>query len=815
MGLWRASRLSLVTDFADLLPQDQPSVIELRRILARTRGLSNVFIVIEGQDPLRLRTFADQLLPALRAIGSPYVESARDGAQDARRFLQPRAGFYLSESDLATVEKSVFEAERAAFRRRIGADLDDDAPVAAVGTKIAASQRPADGRELVRPLLDKLGALDRFPEGYFQARTPTGFAQVVIVKAAIATGDIAGGTATIQRVRAVVAATLAASPGAPVHLGYAGDLLTSMAEYDQVRSDVQHVGGLGLILVLGVVLVFFRTPRALVALGVAIGVGCAATFGVTELTLGHLNVATAFLLSIVAGNGVNFGIIWLARFIEERRAGRSLVRAVELALTQTYGATLTAASAAATAYAALGIGRFRGFRHFAFIGGTGMLLCWLTSYTLLPAVAVLLERRRMRAPATSGGHRQRPPSFTRFERPFVPVVARAPGLTLALALGLGGVALVMAVRYLSRGALEYDMRHLQSDRARNGALYEASDLAHRVLGNSGVGGMVVLVDDARDAPVLARILRQTRDGFPAALRPFQDVQSLGDLVPPAQTERLARLQVLFKHLVHAHDRGAIDDGAWGRIAPMLPPPDFRPFTADDLPAELTEPFTEKDGTRGRVVYVEETVGQSDSDLHYLLRLADAFRRTRLPDGRVVHGSGRAVIFADLLEASLVDMPRSVVLSLALTAAAVVLLFRRARPVAMVLGSLLLALTWMLGAMAALDVRLSFINFIALPVTFGIGVDYGVNLYGRFEKEPHAGILGAMRGAGGPVILCSLTTSLGYVALLRSHNQAVRSLGAVAVLGEVSCLLAALMALTAAVAWRGRRRATVTTAGISA
>ena len=64
----------------------------------------------------------------------------------------------------------------------------------------------------------------------------------------------------------------------------------------------------------------------------------------------------------------------------------------------------------------------------------------------------------------------------------------------------------------------------------------------------------------------------------------------------------------------------------------------------------------------------------------------------------------------------------------------------------------------------------------------------------------------MRGSGGAVLLCSLTTSLGYLALLRAHNQAVRSLGAVAVVGEVSCLAAAMLALPAAVIWLRRRQA---------
>src|SRR5262249_36051325 len=124
--------------------------------------------------------------------------------------------------------------------------------------------------------------------------------------------------------------------------------------------------------------------------------------------------------------------------------------------------------------------------------------------------------------------------------------------------------------------------------------------------------------------------------------------------------------------------------------------------------------------------------------------------------------------------------------------------------ALVLGTLALALTWMVGAMAAANVRLSFINFIALPITFGIGIDYPVNIYGRYAQDHGRGVLEALRGAGGPVILCSLTTSLGYLALLRSHNQAVRGLGGVAVLGEVTCLGAALLFLPAAITWSRRR-----------
>src|SRR5690606_8242397 len=103
------------------------------------------------------------------------------------------------------------------------------------------------------------------------------------------------------------------------------------------------------------------------------------------------------------------------------------------------------------------------------------------------------------------------------------------------------------------------------------------------------------------------------------------------------------------------------------------------------------------------------------------------------------------------------------------------------------------------------VRLNFLNFIALPITFGIGVDYAVNIMQRYRREGAGGALVAVKETGGAVILCSLTTAFGYLALVQSMNHAVRSLGTAAVLGEIACLLAAVIVLPAALVWLDHRR----------
>ena len=61
----------------------------------------------------------------------------------------------------------------------------------------------------------------------------------------------------------------------------------------------------------------------------------------------------------------------------------------------------------------------------------------------------------------------------------------------------------------------------------------------------------------------------------------------------------------------------------------------------------------------------------------------------------------------------------------------------------------------------------------------------------------------MRATGGAVALCSLTTIIGYAALLVADNQALRSFGEMAILGEVACLSAAVVGMPAFLVWLER------------
>jgi len=90
---------------------------------------------------------------------------------------------------------------------------------------------------------------------------------------------------------------------------------------------------------------------------------------------------------------------------------------------------------------------------------------------------------------------------------------------------------------------------------------------------------------------------------------------------------------------------------------------------------------------------------------------------------------------------------------------------------------------------------NFLDFIALPITLGIGVDYAINIAHRFGT-PDADTRHILETSGGAVLVCSLTTIIGYGSLLVSDNLAIRGFGTASLVGEVACVVTALVLVPA-------------------
>src|SRR5262249_23898571 len=157
----------------------------------------------------------------------------------------------------------------------------------------------------------------------------------------------------------------------------------------------------------------------------------------------------------------NAGIVYMARYLEARRAGCSVIVSIRTAHRYTWLPTLTASVAAAASYASLGLSEFRGVKHFAMVGSVGMLLFWVVTYLFLPAVLAIIERIKP-FEARSASLRSQ---GLRYEAPFVQLVTRFPRFIAIAGTGLALVSLVLVAGYLRTDRMEYNMKRLFNEMA--------------------------------------------------------------------------------------------------------------------------------------------------------------------------------------------------------------------------------------------------------------------------------------------------------------------------------------------------------------
>jgi hypothetical protein len=314
---------------------------------------------------------------------------------------------------------------------------------------------------------------------------------------------------------------------------------------------------------------------------------------------------------------------------------------------------------------------------------------------------------------------------------------------------------------------------------------------------------IVLADDARDVePIRAAIWRQD-----SKEHIIGQIVTINDVLPgtPEVQQRKLELLAQIRKLTHDPALEVLSEKERKQLAQIDIPQHLRLLTPTDVPALARRPFTEVDGSIGRVVLVYPIdAGLSVWNGKDLLRIASVLQHLNLPErGKTMDTSGSAVVFAAMIRSVLHDGPLATVAALVVVLLFSFLIMRPRSAALFAVATLLVGIVWMVGIAGVAEVKITFLNFIALPITFGIGAEYGLNLAQRYRDDRD--MVRAVGATGAAVALCSWTTIVGYGSLLAASSRALRGFGAMAILGEVACLSSALLALPALILWRDRRR----------
>ena len=242
------------------------------------------------------------------------------------------------------------------------------------------------------------------------------------------------------------------------------------------------------------------------------------TLGFTTLAVGQLNILSISFLPLLIGLGIDFGIHLLARYGEARNAQADFDAAIQTAFVRTGPGVAAAALTTALAFYAVTLTDFRGLAELGVIAGSGLLLCLAASFTVLPAMLAIYERRRQ---VTAG-------VWQAFERDPLGAVMQRPRL-IAAALGIVTLA---AGLLLPLPTFDYNLLNLQADGT------ESVAWEKRLHDGSGRSSWYALSTvDSLDE--LRQRTRQFED-LPSVDR----VDSIASLLPSDQEQRLPLVKEL-------------------------------------------------------------------------------------------------------------------------------------------------------------------------------------------------------------------------------------------------------------------------------
>jgi predicted RND superfamily exporter protein len=782
-ALYRTVQLyaNLKSDVEELLPRNAPSVAAIDELRRRMPGVRYLGVLVDVGRPENLpagERLVDDLAARVRKYPKDLVASVRTGVQTERAFLKHNAPLYVDLVDLKTVHERIADQRDQEVSKTLDLGLDGE-----------EDDQKLDFSDLQKKYSSK--GEDRFKSGRF-SNADQHLTLMLIEVASFTTGSDLG-NALFKRVRADLKELGGTDKYAPgMRIGYTGDVAIDVEELAALVSDLSVSSVVVIILTLAVVLLFFRWWKSVLVLLLPLTLAALYAFALVTLPpigIDGLNSNTAFLGSVIVGNGVNFGIILLARYMEERRSGHDIEDSLVTAVWGARAGTIVAALAAATAYGSLMLTQFRGFHQFGVIGAVGMVACWAMAFLLSPSLLAWLDRDD--SSRQSGPHR--PVIMGRVAN----FVHSHPTPILVVAALITSFSLYR-VRSIDGSWIEYDFSQLRrADSHISGEAYWGHRM-DQLLGRY-LTPLVVLTDSPKATErVNAELKASQQTGI---LKDYvSDVQDKNDIIPPDQLEKLAEVQQI-REIFTPRIQAELTPEQRDAVNPYLPQDSLHVLEANDLPHTLTAGLRERSGRTDRAVLVYPKPNDAAWHGHALILFTNELRRIGGNDARP---AGSIPLSADIIASVSRDGPLATLVAFLGVVLLVTAIFRFSRATLLILGSLVVGVLWLTAATLVLKVKVNFCNFIAFPITFGIGVDYAVNIVARYRQTGEKDVIEAIRSTGGAVALCSMTTIIGYGSLLLAQNRALFLFGLVAVLGELTCLVSAVVVLPALLASRARR-----------
>jgi len=162
-------------------------------------------------------------------------------------------------------------------------------------------------------------------------------------------------------------------------------------EFGTLKQNAGLNATVSLLAVLLILWLALRSFRIIFAVAVSITVGLAVSAAWGLFLVGALNLISVAFFVLFVGLGVDFGIQFSVRYRAERHDYEDLPTALHSSAVKAGGPLALAAAATAVGFSSFLPTAYRGLSELGQIAGSGMIIAFLSSITVLPALLAILK----------------------------------------------------------------------------------------------------------------------------------------------------------------------------------------------------------------------------------------------------------------------------------------------------------------------------------------------------------------------------------------------------------------------------------------
>lgn len=813
LGLYTASHFSINTNVNDLISRDLPwrkQELDYQAAFPQSRDL--ILIVVEAPTPEQTEAASHELTEGLSKRTDVFHSVQEEGGGTffgRSRFLYlpveqvARATSQLADGELTISVLARDPSLRGLVRalsfgleglRSRAYSLDDMArtfDMAADTLESVAASRPA------------VFSWDELLHGKAK---PEGLRRLIAVMPILTTEELEPGRKATNAIRQT-AADLKLASNFQADIRLTGPVPISDDEFASVKEGFVFNSILTSVIVLLILWLALRSLRLVLAVAVTLAAGLIITAGLGFLIVGALNPISIAFAVLFVGLGADFAVQFNIRYRAQRQETHGLHQAL-IEATGRVGIPLTlAAAAAATGFLSFTPTAYTGIAQLGTIAGCGMIVAYVASFTLLPALLKAVnppeEPKPIRQPRLAPADR-----FLRRHRVFV--IASTALLVLA------GAPLLPGLQF------DFNPVHLQSKSSQAVATFLQLSDDPAIDANSAQ----VLAGTQKDAKAIAEKL--------AKLPQVKETRTIDSFIPADQHEKL----MLIKHAERVL-------GSALRAAPEAAPTD------DQNIAELRRAASELNAVAGNtdshgaqaakrlagdlIQLANATVSDREKaarafidplrtdldDLRQALMARpvnreslpqDLVREWVTPDGRervdvlpkgdpnndeVIHNFARAVLAAEpaatgqaieilkWAETMISALIEAAVIAFCTIAVLLWIPLRRIGDVLLTLVPLMVAALATLELCAVTGFKLNYANIIAFPVLLGVGVAFKIYYIMEWRQGETDFLESTLTRA---VFFSALLTATAFGSLWLSSNPGMSSMGKLLAL-SLACTLA--------------------------